>query len=272
MSSAGFVTYIDEAGDDGLGNPKPIGGAGQSHWLVLSAVIVPQDADSCIPGWRDDITRALNTKKKKNLHFADLNHDQKVFATRTLSAKPFGCISVMSYKISIDHSGKDRHLRQKNILYKYLLRILLERVTDACRRRCRNRGTEKRPTELYFSRRGGMDYEDFRQYMTHLRDLQTAKGGWYKVDWDCVELDTIQALDHPNRAGLQIADVVASSFFKAVEPNRFGDYEARYAENLRPRVIPDDNGRKLNFGVTPVPTTSQLPETTPQMDFLRSWE
>lgn len=42
------------------------------------------------------------------------------------------------------------------------------------------------------------------------------------------------AVNHDKLAGLQAADAVASSLFYAVQPNRFGEAEDKYASLLRP--------------------------------------
>ena len=48
--------------------------------------------------------------------------------------------------------------------------------------------------------------------------------------------------------GLQIADAVASSYFNALESNRFGYTEPRYAEMLR-KVAYTHKGSALGYGL-----------------------
>jgi hypothetical protein len=37
MSQVGYIAYVDEAGDDGLGRIRPLDHRGASEWMVLEA-------------------------------------------------------------------------------------------------------------------------------------------------------------------------------------------------------------------------------------------
>jgi hypothetical protein len=271
-SPTGFVAYIDEAGDDGIGKFRARGAEGQTHWLVLSALIVSIDVDVELPTWRNEITSAFPKRTKRDLHFRYLSHEQAVHACRVLAGKPAGIISILSNKTTIPSHPSHPVLSRKNGLYKYLLRFLLERVSDACRRRCGLDGQGPRHCRLVFSRRGGMDYSEFQDYMRHLRALQTTQGSRRPIRWDHVDIENIVALDHGSRAGLQLADVASSAFFKAVEPNLYGGYEHRYALELAGRVVKSSLGQALNFGVKPVPDVQKMSLDEEQHRFFDLWK
>jgi hypothetical protein len=55
-----------------------------------------------------------------------------------------------------------------------------------------------------------------------------------RIDWNVIDPESVSAVDHSKRAGLQIADAVASSFFYAVNVNRYGEIEDKYSRLLLP--------------------------------------
>jgi hypothetical protein len=267
-----FSVYIDESGDDGFGKFRSTGQPGQSHWLTLGAVIVTPETDRELVTWRDAVMASLGRTRKRTLHFADLNHEQRVGTCALLSDKQFGVICCLANKVALHESPTGHSLRAKNQLYKYQLRLLLERVSQACRRKCQGLGRSAIPARLVFSRRGGMDYDDFIAYMQHLRLVQQEGGSRYPVDWNFLDLDATEVRSHNELAGLQIADCVASAFQKAVEPDMFGNTENRYARILEPRVIRSRNGLKLNFGVKPFPHLSSMSLIEDQRAFFDWWD
>ena len=56
------------------------------------------------------------------------------------------------------------------------------------------------------------------------------------IDWGVIDPDLMRPVEHSQMAGLQVADAVASSLFAAVNPNRFGDTEEKYATLLFPNI------------------------------------
>jgi len=189
-----------------------------------------------------------------------------------MANKSIGVVAILSNKRTlVSHTNFDE-FKKKNRLYKYLLRYLLERVSDACRRRHLRRACGDGRVRIVFSRRGGMDYADFQQYMHYLKSLQENEGSLFPLHWDCIDIDAITAIDHSRSAGLQLADIAASAFFQAVEPNLYGGYEPRYAEELRPIVLTSRDGQWINFGVKPVPNLATMPLTPEQAAFFETWK
>ena len=78
-----------------------------------------------------------------------------------------------------------------------------------------------------------------------------------EIIWPIIDIDQVCAFDHAKRAGLQIADCVASAFFKAVELNSKGDCIGEYAENLKPTIF--SNKRNfMEYGIKPVPYLNKV--------------
>jgi hypothetical protein len=157
----------------------------------------------------------------------------------------------------------------------WLSRLLLERVTVYCEHRTRHDYGETRAIRIEFSDRGGVKVEDIKAYYRYL--AAQSRLGMLHIDlfqpaWSVMDMD--QIFIHPNRmrAGLQLADCVASAFHHAVERTNEGKIRPDFARRLRPRVCIDprnDAGRRYGFGLKVMPTwiPSRLPDD--QCDILK---
>jgi hypothetical protein len=250
---------IDESGDDGLGKFREPGQqGGQTSWLVISACVYRASRETEVVGWRDSILSKMPEKKSRVLHFENLNHQQRIVAAQSVGQFPLRVMNVISNKKTIQPGT----YTQKNQLYFYLARYLIERVSWFCRD-SRHPAGENGQVKITFSRRGGMSYPDFRDYLLRLKQDPAVQ-----VHWPVIDIDGIKAQDHSVRAGLQVADIVASSFACGIEPDRYGNCESRYAESLR-RVTYRRNRNFLSYGVKLVPKLAEMPPLSEeQMRFI----
>jgi len=211
--SHSYIAYIDESGDDGLAKFREPGAeGGASTWLAITACVVRASRDLEVVHWRDEIVNNLPNRKKRNIHFQTMNHSQRIMATQVVAGKQLRLSHVISNKTTI----REGTYREKNQLYFYLARYLIERLSWLCR--------DMRPqvpegggrVKIVFSRRGKMSYGDFRDYLDRL------KGGIMdtSVHWPVIDIEGIEAQDHSRRAGLQLADVGASAFAAGLEPDK----------------------------------------------------
>jgi hypothetical protein len=219
--SASFVVYIDESGDEGLRF-----GGGASGWFVLSAAITRKSTDLETVKLVDAVRAQLGKAPGKPLHFRDLRHEHRVPFIDKIASAPLRVVTVLVHKPSI---LEPEVFQRSHLLYFYSVRHLLERVSWLCRDHRRD-GDGDGTAEIVFSNRSGMSYEELRQYMQLLQERETS------IDWSAIRCDQINAFTAGRRMGLQIADAVASGFFKAVEPSQYGHTEDRYARMLRPIV------------------------------------
>lgn len=254
-----FVAYIDESGDDGINSALQNGG-GASHWFVLSALIVRRSVDTELPRKRDEIVSEISLQRSE-IHMKKIkNHEQKLLVVKKTSEIPSRHITILSNKYSIIHSQRKNLFKEKNTYYNYMGRYLIERISKCCSklRPIVPEGNGK--VKIIFSKRGGMSYQGFRRYMLNLKEQDSryqrdASG----INWNVVDVDLIDAKAHSERAGLQLVDVIAYSFFKAVEKNQFGMIDCSYVQILKPNA---DNlhGTYLHNGVKLVPSPEQLPD------------
>ena len=117
-----FNCYIDEAGDEGIET-------GGSRWFILSALLVPDEID---PQTSTMIGRIKTTFGKSNdwiLHWSKIKkHDQKRYVCQELLTEPWVCVCIATDKTHPFITGS-KGLRQKDVLYLYSLRLLLERLS-----------------------------------------------------------------------------------------------------------------------------------------------
>ena len=247
--SHSYIAYVDESGDDGLDKfREPGADGGASVWLAITACIIRASRDLGAVGWRDEIASNLPNKKSRDIHFQNMNHSQRMMAAKSLSDKQLRLTHVISNKTTIPEGV----YREKNQLYFYLTRYLIERLSWLCR--------DLRPrvpegdgrVKIVFSRRGKMSYGDFRDYLERLK-----AGDETTVHWPVIDIEGVEAQDHSRRAGLQLADIGASAFAAGLEMDKYGNCEPRYAEILKPKVY-QRNGNYLSYGLKLVPGLDRL--------------
>lgn len=273
-----FIAYIDEAGDEGLGKLCNLEVSGQSRWLVLGGLLVRKENDSCVASWRDEalaatmhptrVARGFVKGKRRSLHFKDLKHPQRVAVCEAIKEKRFGIACVCSNKITIAENPNYMKLfLEKGKLYNYLTRFLLERLTSQLALIKSDDGQAHRLT-ICFSRRGGTDYRTMKEYFELMRDGKEVKKPIRSIDWRIFSPDDICVENHSMRAGLQLADVITSATYNALNPNPYGHCEPRYALSLSDRFL-RKNSIIRNHGLTLVPTdTRKCPLTKEQNAFL----
>lgn len=248
-----FIAYIDESGDDGLGGRfrQPGGEGGASHWLAIGATVWRLSRDLDMVARAKDIIKQLPAPKQhKPLHFKTLDHAQRVMAVTTLAPARFQISGVMAYKPIIPAGIYEN----KNQLYFYMTRYLIERVSWMCRdyRRYVPEGDGR--VKIVFARRGGMNYEAFQDYLNLLR---AADDPDIQIHWPVIDIEGVEAVDHGQRYGLQLADIAISGLRASIEPDPYGNLEPRFAETLLPRVY-SRNGNHLSYGAKLVPPHANI--------------
>lgn len=258
MSDFSFRAYVDESGDEGfVFNPD---GSGSRRWLVLSAVVVRRKNDHSLVTLMADVRKLLGKAPKKQLHFSDLKHEQRVPYVRQIAANPLRTVSVLVHKPSIQEPEKFQ--AEKFLLYRYATRFLLERVSWLCRDH-RGEGEENGQVEMIFSNRSIMSYKELRAYLQVLKEHSDPMD--VRIDWSVVDPERVSAVNHEQLAGLQVADAVASSLFYAVQPSRYGEIEEKYAGLLKPTFYRHKN-KAVGYGVKFWPEDlSTLKKTNPHL-------
>jgi hypothetical protein len=255
-----YVAYIDEAGDPGLSRVKPLDNPGSSEWLILSAVVIGAPNEKTVAPWRNDILEQIRSKRP-DLHFTDLKPWNKRIVCAEIAKLPVRCFVVCSNKKNM--RGYRNPFAEKypspNWFYAWLSRLLLERVTYFIREKSIEQHREIKKVRLEFSERGGLTYASLNTYFEWLK-MKSTGGSMFlplgDIVWDTMHHDLLHIYPHKQRAGLQLADTVASAFFKACDYCDTGECDPEFARLLNPRMcrVPDAHGGDVSgYGVKLMP-------------------
>ena len=253
----GYIAYIDEAGDPGLTRVRPIDDNGASEWLVLSAVVMKAKREPDVVKWVDDIRTPIGVTQRRYLHYRDLSPTRKLAVANAMAELPIRAFALCSNKKNMRgyHNPRAAKIPSQQWFYNWCVRLLLERVTAFCNDRTERDYGERKLIKIEFSRRGGHHYSQTRAYHYYL-SFQQEGGKIYLQKREPVTkmLSTDLMEDHPHymRAGLQLADAVASAFYQAIDCLGPGEWIVEPAKALAP-IMAKENGRQRDFGVTLFP-------------------
>lgn len=225
-----FIAYIDESGDEGFTFRED--GTGSSRWFVLSAVVFRRPKDPETVAALRSARERLKWEAKKPFHFSEMRHEHRLVLLDEISKLSFRTVSIISYKPDIPNP--EHYQANKCLLYRYLTRLLLERVSWLCRDR-RVEGQGDGSVELIFSDRASMSYADLREYIELLR-AQSKMSASIQIHWPAIITEKIRAVAHTQLAGLQVADAVATSVYYAIKLSRFGISDPSYMTLVRTQV------------------------------------
>jgi len=254
-----FIAYIDEAGDPGLKNVRPVDEKGSTEWMTVSAVVVSRSRESDIFGWVADINRKIGETNTQVIHFKDLTKENRLTVAEAVAELPVRLFVVASNKKNMRRHQNENasKIPSKQWFYNWLVRIVVERVTDWCGRRADRNNLPRRHVKFVFSQSGGHSYSQTAAYHALLK--RQSRGGrpflskWVPR-WDVMSMHLVEHYPHYQRAGLQLADVVASSFYQAIDNLDTGPCDTSFAEALRPRMAHTATGFYDDYGVVLQPT------------------
>ena len=248
-----FVAYIDESGCDGF--DKKHNGSHTSKWFVLSALVVRKSLDVELPRRRDKILQSIS-QQRKIIHMRKINnHEHKLYIAKETSNIPARYLNILSNKYSVLNSERKDLFDKKNTYYNYMARYLIERISWCCNYLRPKVPEGNGKVKIFFSMRGGMSYTDFQTYLKKLKDENKDS----RINWNVIDIDLIEAQPHSKRAGLQLVDVIAYSFFKAVEQNELNMVDTSYAQKLTKPLF-KHKGKIVGYGLKFVPKLENLPE------------
>ncbi|MBL1438362.1 MAG: DUF3800 domain-containing protein [Rhodobacteraceae bacterium] len=255
--SYSYILYIDEAGDDGLARIKPIDKNGASEWLVIGGVLVREKYQADVVGWVKDLRISIDATQGPALHYRNLSPSKKDAACDEVSRLPIRAFAVCSNKLNMLKYQNNRAevAGAKQWFYNYCVRLLMERVTDLCLRNSMRNGGKPESLKVIFSQRGGHSYGQTMAYWEKLK--AQASGGTTllnkrEIRQQVLKFNLVDYVPHTQNAGLQLADIIASSFFQAVNTNE-GRWETRHAQRLK-KVMATENGEVADYGLVLQPT------------------
>ncbi|PPC87143.1 MAG: hypothetical protein CTY31_05085 [Hyphomicrobium sp.] len=263
-----YYIFCDEFGDQALRKAA-------SEFFILSAIVVSAANEPKLPSWTARINGQRRNHQGAGLHFTDLDERTKLWATRFIGKMPLRSFVLISHKENMigyrnvraeragdlriygdDGTSFSAQPRRTLRFPNFVLKILLERATAWCHRRSLKDYGEPRPVAIVIAQRGGFYLGPFKNYLEVDRRRYASKSGVLPgyLAWPVVETDMVTTAPAKNVAGLQIADIVAGAFSRAVDENRFGRCDRRFVENLRPRIAVKGTPKSAaSWGVTGLP-------------------
>ncbi len=212
-----------------------------------------------MPQWADSILSKFRYRQTSQIHFTDLNDAKKAAACLAVSGLDVRCFVVASNKKNMQgysnpFAGK---IPSSNWFYCWLTRILLERVTHFVSGKSVLEPNKPKHLRLEYSARGGLRYSQMNAYYEWMRlKKHNPYLPWGKICWDVMHPGLMHVYQHYEREGLQLADIVASAFFKACDKHDTGGCDPSFAELLRPRMGRDPDrpdGKIAGYGVKLLP-------------------
>jgi hypothetical protein len=262
------MAFVDEAGDPGLSNVRPIDAVGGTEWLCLGAIVTRSKFNSDVSKWVHSILTKAGAKSKSDLHYRNLPDFRKRVVCSELATLPVRAFVVASNKKNM---RRYRNLRAERVgsqqwFYNYCLRLLLERVTHFCYQHAKSENADGRLLKIVYSERGGHSYGQTIAYQELLKSQ--AKSGTLllakrRIFWEVLDWRLAEPASHRSSAGAQLADVVASAFYQAADTLPPTKWNNEFAKLLKPIVARDD-GFYFNYGLALQPTPPSKAKLTDQ--------
>lgn len=259
----GYCLYVDEAGDDGIDLVQPIDPGGASEWFVISGVLVKAENTLKPVQWIKDFKKTIKGSQRPDLHFYTLSDQKRRDACEYISSLPIRWVSVVSNKQNLRGYSNEKAARMdtRSPWYNWMFRLLLERCSAYCRSRTMRDYGELRPIRIELASRGGLSAARMRAYLYYLRH-QSGNGSLYlkrgDVAWDMINLDEVAVYQARSRAGIQLADTVASAVKQSVEVRPDGALLNDYMPSLWRVVAEDQRGVVADFGFKLMPSPPDL--------------
>jgi hypothetical protein len=123
---------------------------------------------------------------------------------------------------------------------------------------------EPRHVKIIFSERGGTLYSHTKAYQELIK-MQSESGTLIltkrTIKWRVIDSRLLDVIPHNQNPGLQLADVVASSFYQAADTLKPTIWNPEHAKRLKP-VMATEGGFHIDYGVTLQPTPPWRAELT----------
>ncbi|MGY0571388.1 DUF3800 domain-containing protein [Bradyrhizobium sp. RDM12] len=252
-----YVAYIDEAGDAGLKKVRTIDDVGATEWLCLGAVLIKAKHESEVDNW----VRAILSKAESNradLHYRHLSVSQKRIALGEIAQLPLRGFVLASNKKNMRGHRNERAERAgaQQWFYNYCLRLLLERVTDFCYQHAAKEHAKDRFVKVLYSERSIHSYAQTAAYHELLK-VQARAGALVvrkrRIMWEVLDWRLAQPVSHSASPGAQLADVVTSAFYQAVDTLPPTKWNNEFARLLKP-IMATESGSSMGYGVALQPT------------------
>jgi Protein of unknown function (DUF3800) len=263
-----YVLYVDEAGDDKVANLKPDAQNGNSEWLCLAGYLVKASDVPELERRRDAVSRSFGGRIGAPIHFRNLKPRNRLKVCEKLSEYSARAFVLCSYKRTMIGHHNERAAAatgNHNYLFNFVVRLLLERVTVFVKAHAAQNGVKNPVLRIEMANRKGHHFGHLKAYVLQLirqSEAGTTFLATRVIDGSVLrynEIDRAAASDVP---GLQLADIVVSAVFQAIETRATG-YAPLPAKKLKgifagKQNFPRAAFRRSNIGMTFYPASEAI--------------
>lgn len=219
-----YVLFVDEAGDDKAESLKPIDPHGNSEWLCLGGYVVRREFEAELEDRRDILLKEIGGQNGGTLHFRKYKRRNRIKICKKLATFPARAFVVCSFKETFVGHRNDRAATSgsdpRQVLYNFVTRLLLERVTDFVYRDAQRKGYEEPVLKIVMASRKGHHFGHFKDYIQKLL-VQAREGATFlstnEIKHEVLRYDLIERAPASTLPGLQLADSVVSATFQSIE-------------------------------------------------------
>lgn len=240
-----YRVYVDEAGDRGISSTS-------SRHFVVSAIVVADSSDAQLRLELGELRASLGRRKEHTLHFVNFTHSERLKAAQDVADSSVEAIAnvVIDKKLLADGGpiGDADHISRPDPMYLWALRLLLERISWLVD----GHGSDSAIVTFSHIKRFRADkLHSYRQSLETSNDVN--------IRWRALHRHPFR-IATPNEVELlQVADTAASALFKAIEPDRFGNTEPRYLEELASKIFRQNGGNITSYGLKTFPPAASRP-------------
>ncbi len=241
----------------------------------MSAVIIRSEREQEMEQWAKQVIASLDQHQVRQLHFRLLPEQKKSSVCRQLASMDVRLFTLLSHKRNMQ-GYSNVHAERAGVnktawFYAWCSKVLLESVTVYCGRRSRKEHGGARTIRFEFSQTDGVKLNDLRAYYRYIKE-QAALGlsfnKYFPLDWETIDPSEMFIYPNTARLGLQLADVLASSFYSGLEYTADGALTPEHAKLLFPRICQDRRRTRYVYGVKVLPRTIGLRLPTDQRDLI----
>jgi Protein of unknown function (DUF3800) len=256
-----LTVYIDEGGDSGVKDGLRYHGT-RHEWFSLGALVVRSSRDIETVKWVHKIRQECRVFQTPDLHYYKLQPERRIQSCKILGNRPAKAFCLLSHKTNArEHQSKALGRFSASDFYNWCTRLLLERIMFWAKDFYRTENVPIQPFNIIFSENKGHNYNGMFSYFQKL-NMQFHNGG-HKLPakiWvpDLIDPSCWSVQPHKKIAGLQLADLVASSFLQAA--NSYSEnFDQLAALSLEKIIAKDSRGIAADVGLTLWPLKDQAP-------------
>jgi len=222
------------------------------------------------------IRQAIGASQGPALHFRTLDAARRIAVCTELAALPVKGFVVLSNKKNMEGYRNERvemaRPSSQEWFYNWCIKLLVERISDFVEYNSTKKFGVPKHVRLVFSERGGVRYGQTSAYHDLAKVQASSKTTLLTkrvVKWQVLHPQSNKIIAHTKNAGVQLADIIASSFYQAANAASTS-WNVAPAQALSP-ILPTECGACADYGVTLFPHWRKANLTKEQQTIFRHY-